>query len=68
VRQGLKSFREEISEDWKKIGKIFRKKRLEATIYSICQSMKSIEILFSQLADPFMLIRNYAKDTEGLFA
>jgi len=27
MRQGLKSFREENSEDWKKIGKNFRKKR-----------------------------------------
>ena len=27
-----------------------------------------IETLFSQLCDQFMIIRNYAKDTDGLFA
>ena len=29
---------------------------------------KRIEALFSQLCDQFMIIRNYAKDTDGLFA
>ena len=28
---------------------------------------KRIETLFSQLCDQFMIVRNYAKDTEGLF-
>lgn len=31
------------------------------------KSRRRIETLFSQLADQFMIIRNYAKDTEGLF-
>lgn len=32
------------------------------------KARKIIETIFSQLADQFMLIRNYAKETEGLFA
>lgn len=28
---------------------------------------KRIETLFSQLCDQFMIMRNYAKDTDGLF-
>lgn len=32
------------------------------------KARKRIEMVFSQLVDQFMLIRNYAKDTEGLFA
>ena len=32
------------------------------------KARKRIEILFSQLCDRFMIIRNYAKDTDGLFA
>jgi len=35
---------------------------------SFAKARKRIETVFSQLADQFMLIRNYAKDTEGLFA
>ncbi len=31
------------------------------------KARKRIEILFSQLCDRFMIIRNYAKDTDGLF-
>lgn len=31
------------------------------------KARKRIEILFSQLCDQFMIIRNYAKDTDGLF-
>ena len=31
------------------------------------KARKRIETLFSQLSDQFMIIRNYAKDTEGLF-
>lgn len=41
---------------------------MEANIPSFCQSEKRIETLFSQLCDQFMIIRNYAKDTDGLFA
>lgn len=32
------------------------------------KARKRIETLFSQLCDQFMIIRNYAKDTDGLFA
>ena len=32
------------------------------------RSRKRIETLFSQLYDQFMIIRNYAKDKDGLFA
>lgn len=32
------------------------------------KARKRIEILFSQLCNQFMIIRNYAKDTDGLFA
>ena len=42
--------------DWKPVFHPFAKAR------------KRIETLFSQLCDQFMLIRNYAKDTDGLFA
>ena len=38
---------------------------MEADISNFCQSEKRIETLFSQLSDQFMLIRNYAKDTDG---
>ena len=31
------------------------------------KARKRIETVFSQLCDQFMLVRNYAKDTEGLF-
>lgn len=41
---------------------------MEADISGFCQSEKRIETLFSQLCDQFMIIRNYAKDTGGLFA
>ena len=40
---------------------------MEADISGFCQSEKKIETLFSQLCDQFMFIRNYAKDTDGLF-
>ena len=36
--------------------------------HSFAKARKRIETLFSQLCDQFMLIRNYAKDTDGLFA
>ena len=32
------------------------------------KARKKIETVFSQLNDQFMLIRNYAKETDGLFA
>ncbi|GAE20635.1 hypothetical protein JCM6294_3886 [Bacteroides pyogenes DSM 20611 = JCM 6294] len=31
------------------------------------KARKRIETLFSQLSDQFMIIRNYAKDTERLY-
>ena len=42
-------------KDWKPVFIPFAKAR------------KRIETLFSQLCDQFMIVRNYAKDTEGLF-
>ena len=45
-----------------------------AKLLNICKQIadnlvnKRIETLFSQLCDQFMIIRNYAKDTDGLFA
>ena len=35
---------------------------------AFAKARKRIETLFSQLCDQFMIIRNYAKDTDGLFA
>lgn len=34
----------------------------------VTKARKRIETLFSQLCDQFMIIRNYAKGTDGLFA
>lgn len=34
----------------------------------VAKARKRIETLFSQLCDQFMIIRNYAKDTDGMFA
>ena len=42
-------------------------KKMETDISSFCQREKRIETLFSQLYEQFMIIRNYAKDTDGLF-
>ena len=42
-------------------------KGLETHFHPFCESQED-EILFSQLNDQFMVIRNYAKDTRGLFA
>ena len=42
--------------------------KLEADIRSVCQGKQRVETLFSQLTDQFMVIRNYAKITTGLFA
>ena len=38
------------------------------TFIPFAKARKRIETLFSQLNDQFMVIRNYAKDTRGLFA
>ena len=38
------------------------------TFRPFAKARKRIETVFSQLCDQFMLVRNYAKDTEGLFA
>lgn len=35
---------------------------------AFAKARKRIETVFSQLCDRFMIIRNYAKDTDGLFA
>ena len=37
------------------------------TFPAFANARKRIETLFSQLCDQFMIIRNYAKDTDGLF-
>jgi hypothetical protein len=39
----------------------------EPQFISFAKTRKRIETVFSQLNDQFMLIRNYAKDTQGLF-
>lgn len=38
------------------------------TFIPLAKARKRIETLFSQLSDQFMVIRNYAKVTTGLFA
>ena len=38
------------------------------TFIQFAKAKKSIETLFSQLTDQFLVIRNYAKITNGLFA
>lgn len=43
-------------------------KGLETYFHPFASARKRIETLFSQLNDQFMVIRNYAKDTRGLFA
>ena len=42
-------------------------KAWKPTFPPFAKARKRIETLFSQLRDQFMTIRNYAKDTEGLF-
>lgn len=44
------------------------KKKWKPTFPAFAKARKRIETLFSQLCDQFMIIRNYAKDTDGLFA
>ena len=43
-------------------------KNRKPTFIPFAKARKRVEILFSQLADQFLLIRNYAKETCGLFA
>lgn len=43
-------------------------KNWKPTFIPLAKARKRIETLFSQLADQFMVIRNYAKITNGLFA
>ena len=43
-------------------------KEWKPTFLAFAKARKRIETLFSQLCDQFMIIRNYAKDTDGLFA
>lgn len=43
-------------------------KEWKPTFPAFAKARKRIEALFSQLCDQFMIIRNYAKDTDGLFA
>ena len=43
-------------------------KEWKSTFPAFAKARKRIETLFSQLCDQFMIIRNYAKDTDGLFA
>ena len=43
-------------------------KNWKPTFPAFAKARKRIETIFSQLCDQFMIIRNYAKDTEGLFA
>jgi len=43
-------------------------KEWKPTFPAFAKARKRIETIFSQLCDQFMIIRNYAKDTDGLFA
>lgn len=43
-------------------------KEWKPTFAPFAKARKRIETLFSQLCDQFMIIRNYAKDTQGLFS
>lgn len=43
-------------------------KEWKPTYPAFAKARKRIETIFSQLCDQFMMIRNYAKDTDGLFA
>lgn len=42
-------------------------KKWKPTFPAFAKARKRIETLFSQLCDQFMIIRNYAKDIDGLF-
>ena len=43
-------------------------KEWKPTFPAFAKARKRIETLFSQLCNQFTIIRNYAKDTDGLFA
>ena len=43
-------------------------KNRKTTLIPFAKARKRVETLFSQLANQFLLIRNYAKETCGLFA
>jgi hypothetical protein len=45
----------------------FNQKDWKPLFVPFAKARKRIETVFSQLADQFILIRNYAKDTKGLF-
>lgn len=47
---------------------ITNQKKWKPTFPAFVKTRKRIETLFSQLCDQFMIVRNYAKDTNGLFA
>lgn len=47
---------------------ITNQKKWKPTFPAFVKTRKRIETLFSQLCDQFMIVRNYAKDTDGLFA
>ena len=42
-------------------------KEWKPTFSPFAKARKRIETLFSQLCDQFMILRDYAKDTQGLF-
>ena len=41
---------------------------MEADIHSLAKARKRIETIFSQLTDLFLVVSNYAKIANGLFA
>ncbi len=43
-------------------------KEWKSTFLAFAKARKRIGTLFSQLCDQFMIIRNYAKDTDRLFS
>lgn len=51
-----------------KILEICKQKDWKPQFILFAKARKRIETVFSQLTDQFMLIRNYAKDTDRLFA
>ena len=55
LKQPISDWRYHTGAEWKPTFPAFAKAR------------KRIETLFSQLCDQFMIMRNYAKDTDGLF-
>jgi len=45
----------------------YNQKNWEPTFVTFYNARKRIETVFSQLCDQFMMTRNYAKQTKGLF-